>query len=123
MTINNPPQFDSIFDTNGNTLECKVLEIGDWDMEASTFVNVSHGLGSNYRNIRSVNAIIRADNDFSYYSINPSLGPSVSRNELWVSLLGSSVIGLQRFTGGLFDNPSFQATSYNRGWVMIWYEV
>jgi hypothetical protein len=100
----------------GSNLKVKVVEIGDWDMDATATINVAHGL--TYAKIRFATASIRNDGDtdvymLAYTSAAGSLGGGVS----W----DNTNIALTRDSGGFFDNVVFDATSYNRGWITIWY--
>lgn len=109
-------------------LQCKVIEIGDWDMNADSGHTVAHGLGANYKNIRSVYVTIRRDDDAApYYNL------MAIRDLADASLISGGVysydgtnIQLYRRTGGNFDGvlfDDFGGTQGNRGWVAIWYEV
>lgn len=102
-------------------LKKKIIEIGDWNMDASSDKNLPHEFGSNLSRIKSVDVLIQADEDVGgeLYQIDARSGGG--------SVSGSVVIDrfdvtLIRATGGLFDYPWFDSTSYNRGWIVIWYE-
>ncbi len=112
--------------TNG--LYTKVLEIGDWNMETTATKLVPHGLGANYKKIRSLGGIIRDDAD-EYYSPIPSDwgndgGLSFLAGTGAGDILGvkETNIGLQRESGSPFNASTFNSTSYNRGWITVWYE-
>lgn len=102
-------------------LKTKVIEIGDWNMVSTSSVSIAHGI-SDYRNIRSVNVIIRADsggsnvvvplNNFNFSTGNMSGG---------VYLVDSTDVNLRRKSGETFDDADFNSTSYNRGWITIQY--
>ncbi len=104
----------------------KVIEIGDWNMDSTPSVNVAHGL-SDQSKIRSVSVLIRSDSGgntsiISNSCVNDITGIGGSQ-EAWVYYANTSTnIGLARRTGGIFDGPSYDSTSYNRGWVTIQYE-
>jgi len=97
------------------SMNTKVVEIGDWNMDSTTQVNPSHGL--TLSKIRSISVVIRNDSGTLYPF--PFTGGYASLNERWI--LSSSNIVLSRFVGGVFDDPSFSSTSYNRGWITIQY--
>ena len=105
-----------------NNLKIKILEIGDWDIDATTTINVAHGLTK--ANIRTVMVTIRFDADgdrlpLEWNGLNdPNSGKTGGR---W-SLDATNVI-LYRFEDGVFNGAGFDSTSYNRGWITIWYEV
>jgi hypothetical protein len=102
-------------------LKYKVIEIGDWDMDAASTKVVAHGLGSDYKKIVSVSAIIRHDNDIDYYPINSFLGTIMNAGVSSISAVNIALVRLASGSGGFFDSTSFDSTSYNRGWVHIVY--
>jgi hypothetical protein len=92
----------------------KTINIGDWDMDATSTVNVAHGLADNQK-IRGIQAIIRNDAGTGVYPLD-TFGSTTFN-------AGSNVIELNRTVGLAFDTTDFDATSYNRGWVTITYIV
>lgn len=100
-------------------LRVKVVDIGDWDMNATTGVNVAHGLTQ--ANIRDVSVMIRSDDDSGLYNLLSSGSAADSTPEGSVSTITATNVVIWRLTGGAFDNASFDSTSFNRGWVTIWY--
>lgn len=97
-------------------LKVKVIDIGDWNMDTTASVNVAHGL--TLANIRSVHVLVRNDADTSYYD---SIGwVSSLLADLFHSTNGTNVVP-QRLTAGFFDSATFDSTSFNRGWVTIFY--
>ena len=96
-----------------------IFEIGDWNMDLIDSVQVSHGL-SDFKKIRHMSAIIRDDSDSPYYSLEGSDQTGAAGGIIYVS---GANITLERVAGGKFDGANFNATSYNRGWVMIWYSA
>ena len=108
-------------------LKCKVIEIGDWDMATATgsaTITKAHGI-ADYEKIRSIEVLIRADSDASFYALNKlDCLRSISGR---VEILQSNTSLLQLFRGAdvtsMFDDGDFNATGYNRGWITIWYEV
>ena len=108
----------------GTVLLEKIIPIGDWNMDSTVFVPIAHGLGASYKKIRAIDAIIRNDADDRYQSIYriEDFGDPLLVNggiASWTSIN----IELIRRTGGFFDTPDFDSTSYNRGWVYILYEA
>lgn len=103
----------------GNALNVKTIDIGDWDMVATPGVSVVHGLDRT--KIRSVQCIIRDDVDAESHTI-PATSTSGTVFEGWISTISATTVLLSRRGGGDFDNTNFDSTSYNRGWITIWYE-
>lgn len=101
-----------------NTLKTKIVNIGDWNMDATGSVSIAHGV--TVANIRTVNALLRDDTPSNYYPFpaNQAAGASVDG---WVSSVNTTNVILTRRETGLFDNATFDATSYNRGWITITY--
>ena len=108
---------------------CKVLEIGDWNMDSTGSKTVAHNIDST--KILSVTAVVRNDsgdtslfNGSLFNAVNPP--PLANQWETWfpVTTVGwnSTNIILQRMYGSGFDGTSYDSTSYNRGWVTIFYE-
>lgn len=96
-------------------LLCKVIDIGDWDMDATASVAVAHGL--TLANIRSVSAIIRKDDDSDRFIAQ---GWNASATDFYIGAVNSNV-NLARLAGGSFDNTNYDSTGFNRGWIVIWY--
>jgi hypothetical protein len=92
-------------------LHTKIVEIGDWDMDAGATKAVAHGL--TLSKIRDVEVVVRNDDDTAHYSHNGSL--------IILSIGASDVNLAHSDTGTGFDGTTFNATSYNRGWVIIHY--
>jgi len=103
----------------------EILEIGDWNMDFTVQVNIAHGLaGSDWKNIRAVNVIIRNDTDTSHYDLlgyDENINPDHMNGG--VSAIDSTYVRLQRNAGGFFDSANFDSTTYNRGWITIFYEA
>ena len=113
---------DSIKETGSGagTVRKKIIEIGDWNMDSTQQKYVAHGLTRT--KIRSINIIIRGDSDGDYYPLNYTDITSGLTQGKWFLPVGSETfIEMQRLASGLFDSTSFDATSYNRGWVVIDY--
>jgi len=75
--------------------------------------SISHGL--TLSKIRSISVLIRNDSGNNSYDLNRgSLGG-------FVDSIDASYLTLIRSVSGFFQDTPFQSTSYNRGWVTIWY--
>jgi len=102
----------------------KILQIGEWNMDAMTTVSIVHGLGSVIiTKIVGINAVIRDDTGTAVFQCNKSTADWTA-NELDILGCNTTVIGLNRQTGGGFDSISYNATAStvaNRGWIFIEY--
>jgi len=96
----------------------KVIEIGDWNMDITGAVNVSHGIASGVSKIKQISALILADNLFSSRVLGHTVSGGVAVQGIIVDDLD---ITLTRESGGDFDNTSFDSTSFNRGHITIHY--
>lgn len=105
--------------TGDETLKFKVVDIGDWDMSSVTAVNIAHGL--TLANIRGAQALIR--NDDATTSILVVQGQIVTLSEIEANIgdIDATNVDLLRKVGGIFDSINYNSTSYNRGWITIWY--
>ena len=97
-------------------LRTKVIEIGDWDMNADGSTTVTHGL--TLANIRLVTAFIRRDDNLSYFSFINYDAAGVANSNIQTL---ATFVQLTRAASGQFDNTNFDSTSFNRGWVTILY--
>ncbi|HDY89604.1 MAG TPA: hypothetical protein ENH82_16020 [bacterium] len=102
----------------------KVLEIGEWNMDATQVIVVAHNLGSR-KEIRSVSCIIEGDDTvlIPLDTISNFATPAINGGINQIVITGITV---GRTDGGLFDSTSYNATAStvaNRGWVFIEYEA
>ena len=95
--------------------EKTIIDIGDWDMDANASTTVAHGL--TLAKIRSVTGMIRDDAGTTQYGITPS--PGASTSTIYVSSIDGTNVNITR--GSTYDTTDFNATSYNRGWLVIEY--
>src|SRR5690606_22437613 len=56
-------------ENTGPYLKKKIVEIGDWNMDANPSKDVAHGLGSSYKKIRSISVMVRDDTDTNIYPL------------------------------------------------------
>lgn len=94
-------------------LNIKVIDIGDWNMDATASINVAHGI--TFAKIRSVSAMIRNDIADTYWDYGGELN-----GDLFFTVNSTNVV-LSRVASGFFDGVDFDSTAYNRGWVVVQY--
>lgn len=109
-----PARVDTL-ETKIAGLNTKVIDIGDWDMDANNSVSVAHGL--TLSKIRSVSVLIRQDLDVAFYDIYHS-GGTVGTGTSGITV-DSTNITINRTLSGFFDSTGFNATSFNRGWITV----
>lgn len=113
-----------INDKFGTRLLRKVIEIGDWDMDAGDFKSVVHGIPSGKSKIKAINAIIREDGGTDNYDIHyiryndGKLGGGIRQHDD----ANVTLYRTRATANGFFDSADFNQTSFNRGWITIWYE-
>jgi len=101
----------------GNVL-FKKLDIGDWDMDATETVNITHGL--EFHKNASVTGVVRGDATvFPSYVFDAHSNGGTST--IYISSINSTTIVLKRLTGGATDNFNYDSTSYNRGKLIVQY--
>ncbi len=99
-------------------LQQKVIEIGDWDMTATAFVGVAHGLTP--ADIRSISVVIQADAGAPVHMLPVGIADATDATmHAWVVRADNTNIVLFRLTGGFFNSTNYNDTSFNRGWVTI----
>ena len=101
---------------DGAVLRHKVIDIGDWDMDATDLVAFSHGLTAS--KIRSVSAVILKDGTTDFYDFDAISTAGTDSSYIFIN---PTNVNLNRSAGGFFDNANHDSTSFNRGWVTIWY--
>ena len=94
----------------------KIVEIGDWNMDADANKSVAHGL--TYAKIVGTRAMIRNDADSARYIVH---GNTSVTEELMITQVEATYVSLLRLGGGFFDHVNFDSTSFNRGWVILDY--
>lgn len=114
----------NILSISNRTITIKI-EMGDWDMDASSNILVVHGIPDK-KKIRGVTAIVRDDNDSSYFDFatrNMETAGSVAPFDFGINLSNATQITLVRSALGAFNAVLYDSTSFNRGWITITYEV
>jgi hypothetical protein len=110
--------------TDGTRLRKRVILIGDWDMNATSFLNVPIGItGSDIFKIREISVLIIDDLESKLYFIDADPNNADVRQGKVDSVDQSFGVALSRKTGGFFDSTLYDATSFNRGHITITYEV
>ena len=100
-------------------IKTKIIEIGDWNMDVDQSKLVNHGL--DITKIRTIHCIIRNDSNNTYWDFAGSRDPASETASQHLTVTNTQ-ISLKCATGGVFDDVSFDSTSYNRGWITILYE-
>ena len=106
----------SVSDLNSeDTLGLRVYEIGDWNMDATPSVLVTAS-GIEALNIRMITVLIRDDLGTTIYPIGQGGYYAI------VDHIIDNSIALTRTETGIFDSTDYNSTSYNRGWITVWYQ-
>lgn len=119
---NNNICVESINIDNNTSQNRKIVNIGDWNMDANVGVDIAHGLDAS--RIRTVSVFILADVGSSYDSSNKFKLDFADPNDSFIPQgcvrgVTDTVVKLSRKDGGAFDNGAFDSTSYNRGYIVI----
>jgi hypothetical protein len=104
--------------TNGYKMNMAVIDIGDWNMDSTQNVSVNTSSITNYQNIRAIQVVIRDDAATGLYDLNYT-APAAEVGGFFYTT--GSTLYLYRNATGFFDSTSFDATSFNRGYIIIWY--
>lgn len=112
--------------SDGTILKEKIIDIGDWNMDADATTTVAHGLGSSFIKIRDIKVMIRNDGGTGLIPLD-TMVTSTYANAGGVYNIDSTNITLYRKADSSanhgFDDALFDSTSYNRGWIYILYEI
>lgn len=98
------------------TLQTKLVDIGDWNMDGTASVVFAHAL-ANWQAILDVRPFVRNDADTSRSNIDGVDSALISVQ--W----NNTNCTLARIAGGAYDNVAYDSTGYNRGSVMIVYKT
>ena len=96
-------------------LKRKLIDIGDWNMDADASKLVAHG--ELFTDIRAIHATIRNDDSTLYHTLPGNLTDNVDVNLTW----DSTNIIMARRPSVAFDSVDYDSTSYNRGFIIIEY--
>lgn len=100
-------------------LTTKIVDIGDWNMQANATKNVAHGV--NVELIRDVKAMIFSDTGSTEIFPLDSYNAVTFNIDGGVCYIDPIHVELRRRPSGYFDTADFNATSYNRGFILITY--
>ena len=119
VNTNELAEVDNVDFTAG--LLTKIIEIGDWNMDATPTVSITHGISSGRSRIRTMAAVVRNDADEVLLNLEGGSGSGGP----WGSIgaITDTAIDLSRGSAGPFDSVLYDATSYNRGWLTIQYTI
>lgn len=98
------------------TLQKSVIEIGTWNMDTTTSINVAHGL-TDITKLRRADVIIQDDSGGNVWKLDTGSPPAGS-----IEAFGSVNVNLFRSGSGLFDDPLFDGSG-NRGWLTLEFET
>jgi hypothetical protein len=99
-----------------------IFNIGDWNMDTTSELTVATGISED--KILAAKAMIRPDSPVTgvnYPLDSTGVAGGTVTMQGGVEYWNSSGVVLNRLTGGFFDGTTFDATSYNRGYVIVWY--
>lgn len=107
-------------DYKKDRLMWKRIPIGDWNMDANATpaAAINHGIGS-YDLIEVVQAWIYTDT--TTVPANSLVGVGSTGLAGGFIAYNSTTVNLSRVTGGAFDDVAYDATGFNRGFVIIGY--
>lgn len=95
----------------------KLIEIGDWDMDATGSVLVAHGL-TTAKIVGILDVLIQNDAGTTKSSLTYVGNTGAVAGE---QSIVSGNVSLARTAAGIYDGTDYNATSYNRGWITILY--
>ena len=111
-------QATSLPDTGIKILKKKIIDIGDWNMDATDSILVGTGI-TDFLNIRTADVMIISD-DSGFLT---PLDIFTSQTEGGIGTFFSNFITLVRRSGGFFDSTAYNATTFNRGFITIEFEA
>lgn len=113
----------------GNTgsftsLKTKVVEIGDWNMDATSEVSINHGITNGSSVIRFIYAVIQQDSLGDAFPLDMKSPVNTNGDKQGgVYSISDTSVTLERLDSGFFDDTGFDSTGgFNRGWITILYE-
>ena len=111
------------YGSSNHNVKMKVVEIGVWNMDSDAYkseIKLWTEEVDNTSKIMAVNVMIIGDSDT--YSTHPlTNGGYCTISYYSVGVNYYTYIQLNRDSSGYFDNTNFNDTSYNRGFITVWY--
>lgn len=102
--------------TTPTLLNETVLQIGDWNMQSTGNLAVAHGISSALTKIRSFTVFVYQDGGTPGWDINTEISAGTGTGG---ANFDATNINLFRRAGGAFDSSLFNATPFNRGYIVI----
>ena len=99
-----------------NVLATTIVNIGDWDMDATDSISVAHGI-ADFTKIRDISVIIRNDGGTPYHKLDQSFFGGTQDGS--VVQFDATNVSLYRTASGTFDSADFDSTSFKRGYITI----
>jgi hypothetical protein len=103
-----------------NQARREVIELGDWNMDTTTNIDVAHGL--TYADIISAEVWIRNDADTVRSNISSGVSAANTTPQGYIGDIDATNVNIVRLTTGKFDHVDYDSISYNRGWLIITYK-
>lgn len=102
-------------------IKAKVLTIGDWDMDETLSVSVAHGVDVT-KIVGVLGVIIPDDSPNTRYPFGGfGLSGGTASLDVFVDHCDATNVVINRKASGTFDSVEFNATSFNRGYVLVLY--
>lgn len=119
MEIIQAPTTQQIASTDGTVFNATFYNLGDWNMDTTPSIALAHGLTGS--KILGMMAIVRDDNDQLHIPLTHGIITAAAEVNGYFYESVPGTITFTRRTGGFFDDISFDATSYNRGYLCIFH--
>jgi hypothetical protein len=111
----------NVFNVVNRSVEIKI-DIGGWNMDSTISVSIPHGLAIS--DVLGANITATVNNDVgSACAPLDSFNSIAGTSEGGVSAATSTIIALDRRTGGSFDSTAFDDDTINRGHIYFNYKV
>jgi hypothetical protein len=103
-----------------NQKRTEIIELGDWNMNTTTNIDIAHGL--EYDDIIEAQVWIRNDANTIKDNIGTGVDATDTTPQGYVGEIDATNVNIVRLTGGKFDAAGYSTTSYNRGWLILTYK-
>ena len=97
----------------------KIVNIGDWNMDTTATLDVAHGV--TLSKIRNVSVQIIDDSSASISSLELTQTIANVVYNAGSFYCDATNVKLSRTASGNYDSASYNATSFNRGWIIVEY--